>query len=71
MTNAADIDNSIIETVLASEAQRTTILAPFERMQQMTERLATNLPALTRDEVAAYVTDYAIRHEILKVEVPA
>lgn len=41
----------------------------------MATRLATNLPELTRDEIAAYVTDYvtdyAITHDILKIEVPA
>lgn len=71
MPNAANIPAEIIECTLASARQSSGLAAPFERMQQMAARLATNLPALTRDEIAAYVTDYAINHDILKIEVPA
>lgn len=52
--------SEIIETVLATQRQRTTILAPMDRMEHMIRVLTTNFPGMTRDEAAGHVTDYAI-----------
>lgn len=51
----------IINTVLATQRQRTTILAPMERMNHMVRVLTINFPEITRDEAAGYVLDYAAR----------